>query len=176
MNGLGLSGLYQNVIQDLVLDHRRWISDWKKLFFNTDLLNISVNIHVLAMGSIRRFIINEQLLLLVRQLWQLHSICWKYFFNFPLFTGTDPRKKQSENSQNLYHIAPQKQGHFGITYSSFIPVLFLQMILYLIGMVDFDVFIQNGNFEIENCEIKTPIKFKSQYYSFCDEQKNWISS
>jgi len=33
-------------------------------------------------------------------------------------------------------------------------------------MVDFDFIIQNGNFEIENCEIKTPIKFKSQYYSF----------
>ena len=70
-------------------------------YFHIDLLNYLVNTPVSAMGLIRKFITNEQLLLLVQQLCQLHFICWKYFFNLPSFTGTDPKIPE-------YHERPRK--------------------------------------------------------------------
>ena len=80
---LNLSGVLHLVL------HQYMCSD--SGHFHIDLLNNLVNTPVSAMGSIRKFITNEQLLLLVPQLSRLRFIYWKYFFNFLLFTGIDPK-------------------------------------------------------------------------------------
>ena len=103
---LNLSGVLHLVLHQYTM--YLWCKPYPILYpgyFHIDLLNYLVNTPVSAMGSIRKFITNEQLLLLVQQLFQLHFICWKYFFNLPLFTGTDPKIPE-------YHGLPQKTWWF----------------------------------------------------------------